>query len=236
MQKSYMQVINEDLSEYLVRYTKVPHSNCHYMYYFDITNATREIKEVFIGLTKQYVCWKFRASSTKLSYTTKSTVLKDIFDTERVKERNATLREVDDIPQDSIVLRDMFNKKESIEDIVIHIDNPQFKQEYQGEFKQKGNEMNKDKFNVNFSINISVGGKQITLTDPVKPDDALACVLTLQERYNFLVDQLTGLKALTPLDGEVDNISIDKVTSVLTDEMEEIKEIINYINENIEEV
>lgn len=212
--KPYVKIIKEDLFKYLVEAC-----NCdgRYTYRFTCTRGTQVA--IFNTLVQKYECWKKHSSYT-YTWETKSTMLANMAK-EQTHYRSAVV-DLKETPDD--IFKDYCGIKEPLS----------FKQEYKCEFNEKGNKMNTNKLKVNYSINISVSGKIITLTDPVKPDEALEAVLTLNTRLNFLKGQFDNLIDAANADNATDNISVNNVTEVLTNEMDEIKEIIDYINDNID--
>ena len=243
MNKPYSKLIEEDLSKYLISYAKVRGCNTLYVYQFNIETANSNDRQLFLDVINKYKCWKIGKTSYKILYTTRATGLKDILDK---KQAGGVRRSVVlDIPQENPfseieleTVHDLY--KDHMVDAVGYagtfadIDKV-YAQEMKDNFKQKEKEMNK-KFKAVFSINIDVSDKSFRLVDPINPDNALEVVLVLNARLQFLKGQLDNLSDITKTDTDevVNEVSVNKICEVVEVEIEEIQEMINYINENLE--
>lgn len=209
-----MKVIMEDLAPYLISIETVPNTARELVYTFEVHNVSEEAYNQLIGLSKRLKCWKH---PRRLIFTWNT---------------------------DSIVLRDRFNKinikAETVEDIPTHIlDASTFNISHtiSGRFKsKKENEMSKDKFSAENKTYIKVNGKDFSLTSPFNAEKSLGVILELTERLSVLKDKMKQLTSINDSEDQTDLISVDKVVIVATDEISEIKEMIDFINDNIEEV
>jgi len=216
MSKTYMQHIKEDLFQYLVRIEIVPNTQRELRYSFSI-NLTNIDTKYFILLSRRLKCWR-RTTKDTFTWNTDSVVLRDMFNKPRLLADKGK-EQVEDIPT-------YFGTKEQIK----------FNQEYECNFENKGKQMKSNKFSINYKINISVNEKVFLLTDPINKDDALEVVLELNNRMNYLRGQFDDLNVINGNSDEAtDNINVNKISEVLTDEINEIKEVIEYINDNIDE-
>jgi len=214
MIKPYMKVITEDLYPYLVSIETVPNSPRELKYTFKITNMSKQAYKQLLGLTHRLKCWRHVKTFT-FTWNTDSIVLRDMYNNKNsVIRRSAQLKDVEDIPSDMLDYT-INDTKSCCKGTTAPI--------------MKGKEMS-NKFKVNYKINIKVNGKAISIKDPINSDDALEVVLELNERLNALNAQLKNVEAIND-----DSISVNKVTEVVTNEIDEIKEFINYVNDNIEE-
>jgi len=237
LKKPYIKIIRDDLAPYLVSVTKMSNTNGHYEYTFNTKNRinTGNIPDAFKHFARSIKCWECIAPQT-YTWVTKSTMLKDMFENNEIlyPRRSAVV----DIPNDNPCLEIFLREKAQDLPSDDMLDATRYMQEFKGTFlNDKETEMNKNKFKAVYSINISVNGNNFILTDPINPDKALEVVLALNARIQFLTGQLDSLRDINGNTDEVetDMISTDNITDVLTDEIDNIKEQINYINKNIED-
>jgi len=226
MNKPYARILKENCLPYLTGYENIKGMKHKLKYVFDITNATDEDREYFWKLVGKFKCWKYRGNSNNISYNTDSVTLKHMF------EANMPIN----------ALRSMTNRHEPIETVedipshVLDIYKAEYNKEYKCNFNEKGKGKEMNKFNVSYNITINVNGKQINLKDPINPNDALNTVLELNNRLKVLSDQLDNLNEINVVaETSTDTIDVSKITEVVINEIDEIKELIDYINSNIDE-
>lgn len=208
IKKSYMRTIMEDLAPYLAQVEQTDKdSRYNITYIFNIQKLS--------GNERLYTFRIFNNLATKQNNWKRTGSHVFEWETDSVQLQNWFL--------------DRHIKKEPINDIPI--DNPVFKQD---EFKQTENKVNKDKFSAENKTYIRVNGKDFCLVSPFKPESSLEVVLELTERLNVLTNKIGQLNTINNSEDQTDRIAFDKVLVVATDEISDIKEMIDFINDNIE--
>ena len=261
--KPYSKGIKEDLAPYLVAVMHTPEEKTNFKYIFNVCCAPTYINNAFIELSRNLKCWK-QVSRYRVVWHTDSDFLNKMYKNGIVggKRRSAVVNppwynnpcmEIDlEGRTVSEAYDDIKAKLRNIEDIPIEgagdspysvsgtistngsitIDNEML--EILGEFKTKENKMNKDKFKVSYTMDIYVNGEQFTLYNPANANTALEAVLALNTRMDFLKGQVETLMKISEANGDTDAVSTNKVTEVVTDEIDEIRETIQNINELLE--
>jgi len=233
MRKSYINILKEDIAPYLIKRMPIPGSSTRELYTFRVYAHSPDI-QMFQGLAKRYQCWIY-VGNYIYTYESNSTTMKKIADNWNNRQCGKTKN-----PCSEVIL-DQTRGIEPINDITSdHVVDSlkyvgQYVEEYKCEFKQKGNEMNKDKFSAKNKTYITVNGKDFSLTSPFDAEASLGVILELSERLNTLNDNISRLESINSTEDQTDVIAIDKVTSVAISEISSIKEMVDFINDNIEE-
>lgn len=234
-----MRTIMEDLSPYLAEVTTTDNkSRYKILYVFNIQSLNGNERYHTVNMFNLLINrqnWH-RTGTDTYEWETDSIALHNWFTGEQSKKEP-----VNDIPTENPCMEIVLDQNRGVEPIPDHMQDAtryagRFKQEYQCEFKQMEKQVNKDKFSVTNKTYIKVNGKDFNLTSPFDAEASLGVILELTERLAVLNGNMLQLATINAEGDQTDAVQFDKVVSVATDEISDIKEMIDFINDNIEEV